>query len=179
MFFLPLFIVTIHSLQAQSTNEYAQVLSRFEQWKTAQYNTGKYARPANCKTEIVMKDGYKGPVAGIPTDMAVFYSDMNNDGKLDGLITFNPIQCDGGNALMNAQARVLVVSKGATWVTDDKYIENIEAKKDGWLIVTGVSGGTISGTYYAYGADDPRCCPSIKKPFTIDYKTKKLVIESD
>lgn len=179
MIFLPLFLFTLHSLQAQSTAEYTQVLSRFEQWKSAQYTAGKYARPANCKLEIVTKDGYSGPESGIPKDMSVYYSDINRDGKIDGLITFNPVQCDGGNALMNAQARVLILSKGTGWVTDDKYIESIEAKKDGWLSVSGVMDGTIFGTYFAYGTDDPRCCPSIKKPFTIDYKTKKLLIEND
>ncbi len=179
IFFSLALLLTIHSLFAQSTAEYTQVLSRFEQWKTVQYNAGNYARPAGCKMEIVTKEGYKGPVAGIPKEIAIYFSDINQDGKTDGLITFNPVQCDGGNAMMNVQARVMIISKGASWVTDDKYIENMEAKKDGWLSVSGAREGTIFGTYYAYGTDDPRCCPSIKKLFTIDYKTKKLLIESD
>jgi len=43
----------------------------------------------------VIKDGYKGPVAGIPKDISIHYSDINGDGKLDALITFHPVQCDG------------------------------------------------------------------------------------
>lgn len=176
---IALFALTILQLSAQSTAEYTQIVTRYEQWKAAQYKAGAYATPGNCKMEVVTKDGYKGPVSGIPKDISVYYSDINGDGRLDGLITFNPVQCDGGNAMMNAQSRLLILSKGAAWTTDDKYIDNIEGKKDGWFSVNGVSGGTIYGTYYEYAADDGRCCPSIKKPFTIDYKTKKLDIENN
>ena len=118
-------------------------------------------------------------MAGIPKDISIHFSDINGDNKLDALITFNPVQCDGGNAMMNAQSSVLVLSKGPVWITDDKYIENIESKKDGWLSVNGVVGGTIFGTYYEYKEDDGRCCPSIKKQFSIDYKTKKLDLENE
>lgn len=163
---------------SQTTAEYSQVLSRFEQWKAAKYKAGAYATPGNCKMDIVTKDGYKGPVAGIPKDISIHYSDINGDGKLDGLITFHPVQCDGGNAMMNAQDRLLILSKGAAWVIDEKYISNIESKKDGWLSVSGVMEGTIFGTYFEYGPDDGRCCPSIKKSFTIDYKTKQLTIDN-
>lgn len=163
---------------AQTTAAYTQILSRYEQWKAARYKAGAYATPGNCRMDVVTGDGYKGPMSGIPKDISVHYSDINGDGKLDALITFNPVQCDGGNAMMNAQDRVLILSKGAAWVTDDKYISNIESKKDGWLSVNGVTGGTIFGTYYEYAPDDGRCCPSIKKSFTIDYKTRELTIDN-
>ncbi|MGQ0739944.1 MAG: hypothetical protein ACT4OJ_12880 [Bacteroidota bacterium] len=178
-FFLPVFFLICYLSTAQTNAEYTKILIRYEQWKAAQYKAGTYATPGNCKMEIVVKDGYNGPGAGIPKDISIHYSDINGDGKLDALITFNPVQCDGGNAMMNAQSRVLVLSKGAVWITDDKYIDNIESKKDGWLSVTGVVEGTIFGTYYEYKKDDPRCCPGIKKQFSIDYKTKKLELEDD
>lgn len=163
---------------SQTTGEYTQILSRYEQWKAAQYRAGNYATPGNCKMSIVTKDGYKGPAAGIPKDISIHYSDINGDGKWDALITFRPVQCDGGNAMMNAQSSLLILSKAAGWTTDDKYISNIEGKKDGWFSVSGVAEGTIYGTYYEYAPDDGRCCPSIKKSFTIDYKTKELTIDN-
>ncbi|MBM3417234.1 MAG: hypothetical protein FJY20_12555 [Bacteroidetes bacterium] len=129
--------------------------------------------------DIVINEGYKDPMAGIPKEISIHYSDINGDGKLDALITFHPVQCDGGNAMMNAQSRLLIISKGSSWVTDDKFIESIESKKDGWLSVSGVTEGTIFGTYYEYAADDGRCCPSIKKSFTLDYKTRKLTIDNE
>lgn len=171
-------LLAITGLYAQTTAAYTQILTRYEQWKAAQYKAGNYATPANCKMEVVIKESYKGPQAGIPNDISVHYSDINGDNKMDALITFNPIQCDGGNAGMNIQSRVLILSKGAVWITDDKYIDNIEAKIDkGWMSVSGVTGGTIFGTYYEYKEDDGRCCPSIKKQFSIDFKTKKLEFE--
>lgn len=179
MICLPVLLMITGNLLAQTTTAYTQLLSRFEQWKAAQYKSGKYATPGNCKMEVVVKDGYKGPVAGIPNDITVHYTDLNGDGKPDALITFNPVQCDGGNAMMNVQSRVFLVSKGVTWTADDQFIENLESKKDGWLSVSGVMDGTIFGTYYEYAPDDGRCCPGIKKPFTIDYKSKKLSIDNE
>jgi len=44
-----IFIKTASFLAAQTTTEYTQLLSRYEQWKAAQYKTGKYATPGNCK----------------------------------------------------------------------------------------------------------------------------------
>ena len=179
VFFLPAFLLIILSLAAQTNVEYTKILTRYEQWKAAQYKAGNYATPGNCKMEIVIKEGYKGPVAGIPKDISIHYSDINGDKKLDALVSFNPVQCDGGNAMMNVRSTVLILSKGTIWITDDKYMENIESKKDGWLSVNGVLGGTIFGTYYEYKEDDGRCCPSIKKQFSIDYKTRKLELEND
>ena len=163
--------------QAQSVSAYSQLLNRFEQWRTDQYRTGAYAPAAQCNMETVTRNGYKGPITGIPVEFTVHYVDINGDNKTDALFTFHPVQCDGGNALMNAQDRVLILSKGNTYITDDSFIKKIEAQKDGWLSVTGAMEGTITGTYYAYGPDDGRCCPSVKKPFTIDYKTRKITIE--
>lgn len=179
IFCVVVFVMITRGLTAQTTAGYTQILSRYEQWKAAQYKARTYATPGNCKMEIVVKDGYKGPVAGIPKDISIHYSDINGDNKLDALITFNPVQCDGGNAMMNVRSTVLILSKGTIWITDDKYMENIESKKDGWLSVNGVIGGTIFGTYYEYKEDDGRCCPSIRKQFSIDYKTRKLELEND
>lgn len=170
--------VTIASLQAQSSSIHAKILVGFEQWKTSAIKNGSYANAANCNMERVTKDGYKGPFTGIPEEISIHYADVNGDGKLDGLVTFHPKQCDGGNAMMNAQDRVLILSKGTGYTADAKYINNIEKQKDGWLSVTGASDGIIFGTYYNYTAEDGRCCPSIKKPFTIDFKTKKLEIDN-
>ena len=172
-----LLLFAVSSIQAQSGTSYSKILAAFEQWKSNAIKNGSYASAANCKMEIVTKDGYKGPNTGIPQDLSIHFADINGDGKLDGLFTFHPQQCDGGNAMMNAQDRVLVLSKGTTYTTDATYISNIEQKKEGWFTVTGALEGMIFGTYNEYGPEDGRCCPSIRKPFTIDYKTKKLEME--
>lgn len=152
-----------------------QILNKFEQWKSAQFRKSTYATEKNCNLDTVSKEGYKGPIMGIPGDIDISFTDINNDNKLDALITFYPVQCDGGNALMNAQTRVLILSGGLSYITDDTYIDKVESRfKKGWLIIEKASYGTFSGTYYEYKENDGRCCPGIRRPFSIDYKTKKL-----
>jgi len=164
-----------NKLMAQSKTDYVQILNKFEQWKSTQYKKELYATEKNCIPDTVTKTGYKGPTMGIPKDIDISFTDINLDNKLDAIVTFNPDQCDGGNALMNAQIRVLILSSGATYITDDSYIDKIETRlKKGWLRIEKATEGTFYGTYYEYKEMDGRCCPSIRRPFTIDYKTKKL-----
>jgi hypothetical protein len=173
-----LFIVALLALSSQltaQTPEYSQILNRYEQWKTAQYQAGKYCTPANCKVDVMLKAGYKGPTIGIPKDISIFYTDINADNKLDALISFNPQQCDGGNAMMNAQENLLILSKAGAYIVDDTYFDKIGSTlKSGWININGAAGGSFYGIYTDYKDDDPRCCPSIKKEFSLDYKSKKL-----
>lgn len=162
-------------LTAQSKSEYVQLLNKFEQWKSIQYKKGVYATEKNCNLDTMTKEGYKGPTMGIPNDIDISFTDINNDNKLDAIVTFSPDQCDGGNALMNAQIRVLILSNNAGYIIDDTYIDKIETRfKKGWFNIEKASYGTFFGTYYEYKETDGRCCSSIRRPFTIDYKTKKL-----
>jgi hypothetical protein len=164
-----------NELLAQSKNEYILILNKFEQWKSMQFKKGVYATENKCNPDTVIKKGYHGPTIGIPNDIDISFTDINNDNKLDAIITFNPDQCDGGNALMNAQIRVLILSSKAAYTTDDTYIDKIESGlKKGWLNIEKATYGTFFGTYYEYKEADGRCCPSIRRPFTIDYKTNKL-----
>lgn len=165
-----------NSVEAQGTQDpYLLIIQKFKQWKALQYKAGKYATEKACNPDSVLKEDYAGAEMGIPQDISVDYCDLNIDNRLDALITFNPQQCDGGNALMNAQSRVLILSKGTGYVVDDSMVDKIEEKlKKGWLIIESASYGSLYGTYYEYRESDGRCCPSIKRPFTIDYKTRKL-----
>jgi hypothetical protein len=165
-------------LFAQSKSEYVLIVSKFEQWKKDQYKKGKYATDKNCDPDTVLKAGYKGAEMGIPTDIHISFTNINDDNKLDAIITFNPTQCDGGNALMNAQIRILILSNVDGYTTDDSYIDKIESQfKKGWVIIDSALYGSFYGTYYEYKDSDGRCCPSIKKSFSIDYKTKKLTFD--
>ena len=165
-------------LFAQSKSEYTQIVSKFEQWKTLQFKKGNFATEKNCNADTMLKEGYKGPEMGIPKDIHISFTDFNEDNKLDAIVTFAPDQCDGGNALMNAQIRVLILSGLSGYFTDDSYIDKIESQlKKGWLIIESSFGSTFYGTYYEYKDSDGRCCPSVKKPFSIDFKTKKLTFD--
>jgi hypothetical protein len=175
VFFGLLCTIPSPELAGQSTAPYIQILNRFEQWKSTQYKNGSYATEKNCNPATVLKEGYKGAWMGIPKDINISFTDINGDGKLDGLVLFNPDQCDGGNASMNAQVRVLIFSGTATYSTDDSLIDKIEAGlKSGWLNIEKAAYGTLYGTFYDYADEDPRCCPSISRAFMVDFKTKKL-----
>ena len=172
------FLGTPLIILAQSKSEYVQIVNKFEQWKKDQYQKGNYATEKNCDPDTVLKVGYKGAEMGIPTDIHISFTNINDDNKLDAIITFNPTQCDGGNALMNAQIRVLILSNAGGYTTDDSYIDKIESQfKKGWVIIDGALYGSFYGTYYEYKDSDGRCCPGIKKSFSIDYKTKKLTFD--
>ena len=162
-------------VNGQAKSEYAPILNKFEQWKAIQYKKGTYETEKRCNMDTVTKDDYKGAGIGIPKDIDISFTDINNDGKLDAIVTFHPDQCDGGNALMNAQTRVLILSNGTTYVTDDTFIDKIESRyKKGWLNIDNATEGTFFGTYYEYKDTDGRCCPSVRRPIQIDYKTKKM-----
>ncbi len=164
-----------NKLAAQSKSEYLQIINKFEQWKSIQFKKGIYATEKKCNLGTVTKDSYTGPTMGIPNDVDISFTDINNDNKLDAIVMFNPSQCDGGNALMNAQIRILILSNGMTYIADDTYIDKIESRfKKGWFSIKKASYGTFFGTYYEYKETDGRCCPSIRRPFIIDYKTKKM-----
>lgn len=176
IFITLLFLCLIRHSNAQSKSEYVLIIEKFLTWKSQQIKKGTYASDKNCNPTTVSKESYKGSSTGISSDIQTSFADINGDQRIDAIVTFNPFLCDGGNALMNAQIRVLILSKGTSYYTDDTYIDKIEKQyKDGWLNIERASEGTFFGTYYEYKEDDGRCCPSIKKRFTIDYKTKKLV----
>ncbi len=165
-------------LHAQAGNPYIRIINTFEKWKLDQFRKGNYATEKNCNRDTVLKDGYKGSEMGIPSDINISFTDINNDNVIDGLILFYPDQCDGGNALMNAQIRVLVLSTKSGYIIDDTLIDKVEGRlKKGWLNIERAEYGTFCGNYFEYKESDGRCCPSIKRPIIIDFKTKKLTFE--
>jgi len=128
----------------------------------------------------LIKSGGRVTLQGFGT-AAFSYGDINRDGAEDALVVFNPLQCDGGNALMNAQKAVLVLSasNGSRYFVDDTRLENIKGLPDGmWAFFERVtSSGKITGTAYGYSGADARCCPSLKAGFLYTYPSSKLNIK--
>ncbi|MGB4776025.1 MAG: hypothetical protein WBP45_12680 [Daejeonella sp.] len=170
-----------NQLNAQTKSEHVQIIEKFEQWKIIQFNKRTYIPGQDCNPAIAVKKGYDGTIRGIPKNLEVFFTDINSDKKVDALITFRPEQCDGGNALMNTQSRVLILSKGEDYVIDDTSIDNIEDvfKAGSWLIIEGAAEGAFYGAYYEYKDTDGHCCPSIKRPFSVDFKTKMMTFADE
>jgi len=155
-----------------SQSNYVKILEQFEAWKKVQYTKGKYAPPNKCNDEGIVNGGAE---EGIPDYFTIYYGHINDDDNMDALITFNPVACSGGNALMNAETKLLILSEASEYRVDDQFFEKIEQQlNSGWIIVNGAGFQTIFGTYYDFKNDDARCCPSIRRDIQIDVKSKKL-----
>jgi len=137
-------------------------------WKQEQYKKGIYAAGQNCDPNIVNTKSYKGPEAGI-IDTSFYFLDINSDGIQDALITFRLRLCDGGVALSNCEEKILVLSKKARYIVDEKFIKQIEKKYKGWFLISGASNGKFYGTYNEGG----RTAEKIRH-FNISYKTKTI-----
>lgn len=155
-----------------------QILKKFEEWKGIQYYKGVYVPPNKCNIEAIINGDIEDG-QGIPSEYKIFYDDINDDNKIDALITFQPNSCGGGNALMNVEIKVLILSNGLNYIVDEQYFNNIENTfNEGWIFINGLSGSDFYGTYYNYEEGDARCCPTIKRPINIDYKTSSLTFNN-
>jgi len=162
----------------QLESEYVSILSSFNLWKIEQIKSGIFLVSDSCNSNVVSRGNFVGPNMGIPLDLDISYTDINQDGKLDGLILFRPDQCDGGNALINSQVKLLVLSSTYKYIIDDKFMNLFESQYGkGWFILDNATEGTIYGTYFEYTQSDGRCCPSIRRKISIDFRSRKLEFE--
>lgn len=160
-----LIIGSIIITSCQQKSNHQKILSTFENWKNTQLSIGNYQTKNN-------KLGQ-----GFPDEIHVFYSDLNQDETIDAIICFNPILLGGGNALMNLQEKLIVISKNEKYELDDSTLSNLERElKTGWVHINNVNYGEISGDYYDYKKNDGICCPSIHKPIEISLKNKKATL---
>lgn len=169
-------------LQSASANQLA-IQNAYKEWKASQLRAGKYLESSQCNMQSflnLVKAGRRVASHGFGT-AAFSYGDINRDGTEDALVVFNPQQCDGGNASMNMQTAILILSanNGSHYIVDDKKLEHIKgAPTDMWTKFERVkSDGRIAGTAYGYRRTDPRCCPSRQAAFTYAYPNNKLIMD--
>jgi hypothetical protein len=158
------------------------IQNTYKEWKASQLRARNYLADSQCNLQGVIEQMKSGRSVNQGFGTAGFsYGDINRDGTEDALVTFNPWQCDGGNALMNAQTAVLILSAsdGPRYFVDDTRLENIKGLPNGmWAVFERVtSSGKITGTAYGYSDADARCCPSLKAGFTYTYPSSKLNIK--
>lgn len=126
----------------------------------------------------VYNDRWKGDDGlGFPDSSEIKFSfaDINQDGHLDGLVTFTPEQCDGGNGAMWVQFKILIVSNKEKYDTLD--IDNIFKTygkfRRGFYWLDTIAINKLFGTYYQHKKDDGRY-PGIEKRIVIFYDSKKM-----
>ena len=138
---------------------------------------GEYLSFENCNLEFVAKEGYNGPTMGIPNDIRTCFTNLNDDEIIDAIITFDLTNCGGGN-MNTEEIRILVLSEKDDYIIEDKYFTKFHSYfNKGLMTIDKASYGMFIGSYYQYKNSDARCCPSIRKSFTIDFQSSELLFQ--
>jgi len=182
-----------HRQEKQDTtidNNPKQQLKRlFANWLNNEIAQGYLWASDSCYGSWLEDHNFNGTIDemwGVPADSSYYhysYADINDDGKIDLLVTFTPEQCDGGNASMWTQIAVLIISENETYKTiaslGDGMFSSIGADSSGFIWYDSIGVNKIYGTFYNFLENDGHCCPSIEKPVIITYDTKEVVFIGD
>ena len=152
------------------------IRDKFENWKKEQIKSGQFLDKQKCNPDYI-KTKEPRLFFGFPDSIDFRFADVNSDNVTDGLVTFIPDQCDGGNGYMWIQSKILILSKGDTFVTVDNFFDPLQVHAEGAYLLDSVSTNLFFGTYYQFTEDDAHCCPSIKRQITIKFDTKEIVLK--
>jgi hypothetical protein len=174
--------------------EKGEIKRLFIEWQTREIKAKHFFPKDWCNPDSFMRhniikenlDSIKGLIYGFPSDSTEYkfsFADLNNDGKLDGLVVFVPDQCDGGNASMWKQWQVFLLSKNGNYeITDTLHVNSFASTSFdslGFYWLDSIATDKIFGTYFEFKAKDGHCCPSIQRPVTFDFIEKKLSFIGD
>lgn len=97
-----------------SKNPEMKINDAFSKWKQEKISSGEYKSYEKCMAS--MQEGIAIPPNN---EIKYQYKDINGDEIIDGIFSYNPVQCDGGNALGNYIEEVYVSSNssGGYYVT--------------------------------------------------------------
>jgi hypothetical protein len=158
----------------------AEIKSVFEQWKQEQIAAGKWIAIENCNWKYVDTNKIDAlNVLSIPNEISWDFGDLNLDNKMDGLFMIHPWQCDGGNAAMNFQFSVLILSKEGAYYVLEKWAAANLGFGGNYYHYTGIENGGIKADYYEYKEADGRCCPSIHKTTYLQFENDKLYLNGN
>ena len=157
----------------------------FANWQKQQINEKRFWASDSCYPGWFDKhdvnETLDNLIYGFPSDSSIKFSfaDLNQDGNLDGLVTFNADQCDGGNASTWNQWQVFILSNNGNYnVNDTIQVDKFsltEFDSLGFYRLDSIKANKIFGTYIEFKDEDGRCCPSINRPVAFDFSGKRLV----
>jgi hypothetical protein len=174
-----------YKYQKESTDRIKQI---FNEWENDEIKSGHFINHDSCNWEYVTRlkvDGLKD-IWSIPSDLNYSFADLNNDSIVDGLVSFCPDQCDGGNGSVWVRFQILIISDKSKYDLSSYLSEGLNNQigksKEGFRFIDSISNNEIWGTYYEFKEGDAFCCPSIIKRFHEQYcdwikneKNKKLL----
>jgi hypothetical protein len=188
-----MFVLTTCTSGLKKTNSTSDSLDKvilkklFIDWKKNEIAQGRIWAEDSCNMDWFSKHDYNEPTIpwGFPdtSEYKYSYADLNNDGKIDQLVTFIPSQCDGGNGSMWTQIEVLIISdKGKYKIISslgDGLFSSLGIDTTGFYWYDSIGVNKIYGTFIKFMKDDEHCCPSIVKPVIFAYDTKKIIYIGD
>jgi len=177
-----LFLLLPVLVSCKSFNEKREIKEAFRKWKENEIKIGvDYLSKENCNEVFVSKDSLRSVerprLTGFPDDIEFSYGYLNNDDKIDALVTFLPVSCEGARALRWVQIRLLIISSDNGYKLDSTFFNTIIQNSKGYIILDKIKNKCFEGDYYEYAFGDPNCCPSIHKRVLVDYKTKNVFFE--
>lgn len=180
--FLILILTCISCREKPNSEEIEGIEIAFQNWQKDEICNGKDFLPEEkCNPEVAINDTLFSneihKIWGFPDEIKFSYGHLNNDNKLDALITFNPLQCDGGNMSMWIQIQLIALSEGKKYRIEKNYFDTIGDKLDGFYHLEKIRKKGFVGKYYEFSETDPHCCPSIKKEVFIDFMKKTLTLK--
>jgi len=179
--------------QIHNSTEKKKIKELFLGWQTQEIKARHFLPKEWCNPDSFLRyktkenlDSIKGLVYGFPSESTEYkfsFADLNDDGKLDGLVVFTPDQCDGGNASMWIQWQVFLLSKKGNYnITDTLHVDRFASTAFdslGFFLLDSIATDKIFGTYFEFKANDGHCCPSIQRPVNFDFIERKLSFIGD
>lgn len=186
--FLPILLIltlsfTNNEMGDEIVSEKNTIRQIFFNWQSQEIKAHHFWAKDSCNYEFIDKHEFNGTIHemfGFPdsSEIKFLFGDLNNDGYLDGLVTFTPKQCDGGNASMWDQYNIQIVSDKDNYNIKTDYQAgtslSIGSTDEGFYWLDSIVNNKLLGTYYQFKDGDGRCCPSIVKRIVIYYDTKKI-----
>ncbi len=155
-----------------------KIRAAFKQWQQTQIEHKHFVSKDNCHYSYIAAHEPPETILGFPDSINFYYAHLNNDQHPDALITFRPLQCEGGNASVNTQYKLLALSTPSGYTIDDTFFNLVDIMEaSGFYILDSLNRYGFYGTYYNYTETDGYCCPSIKKTIKITFPSLQVFID--
>jgi hypothetical protein len=187
MTYILLFILGFTSCK-QNKNDYEKVINKFQDWRSIEVSKGNLWD--SCPPIEQVSEDKRWAIS---KDFKATFEDINDDGMIDGLLTFQANDCLQGNAAIDESRKaVLIISnkKEQNFYYDSTILKAIiyslstdielRVSKHYRIDFENITEGPysdISGDCSIWTDDNAHCCPSIKGIFTYSLNSKEIDVD--